>query len=182
MRWFWLDRFTEFVSGAEATAVKGVTLSEDHLHDHWHAYPVMPHSLIAEGMAQASGLLVSEAYRFQELVVLAKFSRLTFHGEVHPGDTLRYHAKIEQINENGAAASVTGHVGDRLQAEAEIFFARLSSQDLGRDDTIRLFNPAHLLHWLRLVGVFDVGVDAEGNRLRVDDYEAFQDAEKAPLF
>ena len=182
MRWFWLDRFTEFVSGAHATALKGVTLSEEHLHDHWHVYPVMPHSLIAEGMAQASGLLVSEAYRFQELVVLAKFSRCTFHGEVHPGDTLCYRARIEQINENGASATVTGHVGDRLQAEAEVFFARLSSQDLGRDGNIRLFNPAHLLHWLRLVGVFDVGVDKNGARLHANNYEAFASTENAPLF
>ena len=54
MRWFWLDRFTEFVSGSQATAVKGVSLSEDHLHDHWPSYPVMPNSLVAEGMAQAA--------------------------------------------------------------------------------------------------------------------------------
>ena len=46
MRWFWLDRFTEFVSGSHATAVKAVALSEEYLHDHWPAYPVMPHSLI----------------------------------------------------------------------------------------------------------------------------------------
>jgi 3-hydroxyacyl-[acyl-carrier-protein] dehydratase len=182
MRWFWLDRFTEFVSGGHATAIKGVTLSEDHLHDHWHVYPIMPHSLIAEGMAQASGLLVSEAYRFQELVVLAKFSRCTFEGEVHPGDVLTYRARIEQINENGASATVTGHVGERLQAQTEVFFARLSSQDLGRDDSIRLFNPAHLLHWLRLVRVFDVGVSADGKPLREEDYEAFASADSVALF
>ena len=76
MRWFWLDRFTEFTCGTRATAVKGVALSEEHLHDHWPYYPVMPNTLIAEGMAQAGGLLVSEIYRFSELVVLAKFSKI----------------------------------------------------------------------------------------------------------
>ena len=29
MRWFWLDRFTEFVSGSHATAVKCVSLAFD---------------------------------------------------------------------------------------------------------------------------------------------------------
>src|SRR5258706_8609262 len=67
MRWFWLDRFTEFVAGTRATALKSVTLSEDYLHDHWESYPLMPNTLIAEGMAQAGGLLVSEVYRFNEL-------------------------------------------------------------------------------------------------------------------
>ena len=178
MRWFWLDRFTEFVSGSHAVALKGVSLCEDHLHDHWHAYPVMPHSLIAEGMAQASGLLVSEHYRFSELVVLAKFSKCAFHGEVRPGDVLRYRAEIRQINDAGAVAATSAHVGERLQAEAEIFFARLNSQDLGRAENMRLFNPAHLLHWLRLVGVFEVGVDKDGSRLLPEDY-GFEPAEKA---
>ena len=82
MRWFWIDRFTEFVSGSHATALKCVSLSEDYLHDHWPYYPLMPNPLVAEGMAQCGGLLVSEVYRFHELVVLAKFSKCVFDGEV----------------------------------------------------------------------------------------------------
>jgi 3-hydroxyacyl-[acyl-carrier-protein] dehydratase len=171
MRWFWLDRFTEFVSGSHATALKAVALSEEYLHDHWHAYPVMPHTLIAEGMAQTGGLLVSESYRFTELVVLAKFSRAVFHGEVRPGDTLVYRAHIDQLKDAGASVSTTAHVGGRLQAEAEIFFARLGPDSLAIDQAVRLFNPAHLLHWLRLVGVFDVGVRPDGTRLLAGDYE-----------
>jgi len=175
MRWFWLDRFTEFVSGSHATAVKAVALSEEHLHDHWPAYPLMPHSLIAEGMAQTGGLLVSETYRFKELVVLAKFSKCIFHGETRPGDVLTYHAQIEHASEDGASVKVVAHVKDHLQAEAEIFFARLQTQDLnssgeGPEGATRLFNPAHLLHWLRLVAVFDVGTTPDGQRLRPADY------------
>jgi 3-hydroxyacyl-[acyl-carrier-protein] dehydratase len=171
MRWFWLDRFTEFVSESHATALKGVSLSEDYLHDHWPGYPVMPNSLVAEGMAQTSGLLVSEAYKFSELVVLAKFSNCTFEGEVRPGETLRYHAKIDQLKDAGASAQVTAHVGERRHAEAEIFFARLIGDALpGTTGGRRLFDPAHLLHWLRLVGVFDVGVRQDGTRLQPGDY------------
>lgn len=170
MRWFWLDRFTEFVSGTRATAVKGVALSEEHLHDHWPAYPVMPNTLIAEGMAQAGGLLVSEIYRFSELVVLAKFSRCTFHGLVRPGEMLTYRATVESAKDVGASVAVTAHVGDRPQAETEIFFARLTPEDAAQHANKRLFDPAHLLHWLRIVGVFEVGVRPDGTRLRVEDY------------
>jgi 3-hydroxyacyl-[acyl-carrier-protein] dehydratase len=169
MRWFWLDRFTEFVSGSRATAVKCVSLSEDYLHDHWHCYPVMPGSLIAEGMAQTGGLLVSEMYQFGELVVLAKFAKCTFNGEVRPGEVLRYDAEILQAKEAGASVHVTAHVGDQQRAEAEIFFARLEGQ-AGVAGDMRLFDPAHLLHWLLLVGVFDVGVREDGTRLRPQDY------------
>lgn len=175
MRWFWLDQFTEFVSGSHATALKAVSLSEDHLHDHWKGYPVMPHSLIAEGMAQTSGLLVSESYDFNELVVLAKFSKCVFHGIARPGETLTYRTKIERLDEDGAAVTVTAHVAERLQAEAEIFFARLNPQDLssqakGNSKPVRLFDPQDLLEWLRVVRVFDVGTNAAGEPLRISDY------------
>jgi 3-hydroxyacyl-[acyl-carrier-protein] dehydratase len=170
MRWFWLDRFTEFVSGSHATALKCVSLSEDYIHDHWPYYPLMPSALVAEGMAQCGGLLVSEVYRFHELVVLAKFSKCAFDGEVRPGDTLRYHARIEQSKEGGANVTVAAHVGDRLAAQSEIFFARLDPEASQQTEGRRLFDPAHLLHWLRLVGVFEVGTRPDGSRLRSEDY------------
>ncbi|HEY4235443.1 MAG TPA: 3-hydroxyacyl-ACP dehydratase FabZ family protein [Lacipirellulaceae bacterium] len=170
MRWFWFDRYTEFVAGTRAIAVKSVTLSEDYLHDHWESYPLMPNTLIAEGMAQASGLLVSEVYRFSELVVLAKFSKCAFDGEVRPGDTLTYQANIVQAKEMGASVMVTAHVGDHRQAEAEIFFARLSTNGSERPAEMKLFDPVDLLHWLRIVGVFKVGIRPDGTRLRAEEY------------
>jgi 3-hydroxyacyl-[acyl-carrier-protein] dehydratase len=170
MRWFWLDRFTEFVSGSHATAVKCVSLSEDFLHDHWPDHPVMPNTLIAEGMAQCAGLLVSESYKFGELVVLAKFSKCKFEGAVRPGETLRYHAEIIQVKEIGASAKISAHVGDRQQAEGEVFFGRLSPETADPTQNRRLFDPADLLAWLRIVGVFDVGVRPDGTRLRAEDY------------
>ena len=34
MRWIWIDTFVEFVSGERASAVKTVSLAEDHLHEY----------------------------------------------------------------------------------------------------------------------------------------------------
>ena len=33
MRWIWIDKFTEFTSKQSATAVKNVSLAEEHLHE-----------------------------------------------------------------------------------------------------------------------------------------------------
>jgi hypothetical protein len=66
--------------------------------------------------------------------------------------------------------SVTAHVGTHLQAEAEIFFARLDAEASEQTKGRQLFDPAHLLHWLRIVDVFDVGVRPDGTRLRPEDY------------
>ena len=73
MRWYWIDRFIEFESGSRAKAVKNVTLAEDHLHDHFTSYPMLPNSLVVEGLAQTGGLLVCEHNHFAEKVVLANF-------------------------------------------------------------------------------------------------------------
>ena len=60
MRWIWIDRFVEFVDGSHAKAIKNVSLSEDHLHDHFPGFPVMPQSLMLEGMAQTGGILLGK--------------------------------------------------------------------------------------------------------------------------
>ena len=166
MRWFWIDRFTEFQSGRRATAVKTVTLSEDHMHDHFPGASVMPSSLILEGMAQTAGLLVCEHGGFVKQVVLAKVSKALFHNEAWPGDTLTYRATVVDIKDDGAMATVTSHNGDTLQAEAEIFFAHLQqSSPLG--EKVELFEPYDLFAWLRLLKLYEVGVDAEGKPLKV---------------
>src|SRR5437762_1423100 len=108
MRWMWIDKFVEFTPRQSATAVKNVSLAEEHLHDLYPAFPIVPHSLIIEGMAQTAGILVGEARNFEEKVILAKIGRATFHRLVRPGETITYSAKIDQLNEHGA--SITGTV------------------------------------------------------------------------
>jgi 3-hydroxyacyl-[acyl-carrier-protein] dehydratase len=174
MRWFWIDRFTEFVPRSHAAALKGITLCDNFMHDHWDAYPIMPNTLIAEGMAQTGGLLVSELYQFKELVVLAKFSNLSFHGEARAGDQLIYRARIDHIRDVGSMVSVSATNAGRLQAEAEIFFARMQTdtENQAADAVIppRLFDPEDLSHWLHMTGVFDIGVHEDGRRMRAADY------------
>ncbi len=105
MRWIWIDRFVKFESGKTAQAVKNISLSEEHLHEHFPGYPVMPAALIIEGMAQTAGILICEASKFKEKVILAKITKAVFEGLALPGDTLLFTANIEEINEQFAVAS-----------------------------------------------------------------------------
>src|SRR5271169_1058662 len=129
MRWIWIDKFVEFTPKTSATAVKNVSLAEEHLHDLYPAFPIMPHSLIVEGMAQTAGILVGEARNFAEKVILAKIGKATFHRLVRPGDTLYYFAKIDRLTEDGA--SITGLVrlgldeSAPLVAEIELMFSHI---------------------------------------------------------
>lgn len=163
MRWFWIDRFTEFESGRRATAIKNVSLAEEHLHDHFPGAPMMPNSLIIEGLAQTGGLLVAEHGGFEERVVLAKLSKARFHFHAVPGDTLTYEMRIEDVNKDGATVTGVSRVGDRVQAEVEILFAHLSEDFAGKS----LFDPPMFLGLLKMLGVFAVGRAADGSPLQV---------------
>jgi 3-hydroxyacyl-[acyl-carrier-protein] dehydratase len=161
MRWIWIDRFIEFESGRRARAVKNISLAEEHLHDHFPGYPVMPNSLITEGLAQTGGLLVGEVNQFNEKVILAKIPKAEFHFAAVPGDQLIYTATIDHIDADGGRVTATAHVGDRLQAEMEIVFVHL--KDTGPAKS--LFEPKNFVFTMKLLGVFDVGRTADGSRM-----------------
>ncbi len=161
MRWYWIDRFIEFESGRCAKAVKNISLAEDHLHDHFTHYPMIPASLVIEGMAQTGGLLVCEYNEFAERVILAKISKVKFFCDAVPGDTLIYSVTLESIKSEGATVKATSHKDDQLHAEAEIMFAHLNDDSVGS-----LFHPEAFLRMMRLLGAFDVGRAADGSRLK----------------
>ena len=131
MRWIWIDKFIEFTPRTSATALKNCTLAEEHLHDLYPAFPIVPASLIVEGMAQTAGILVGEARNFAEKVILAKVGRATFHRLVRPGETILYQATIEQLNESGA--SIAGRVTSDGQgvAEIELMFSHIDQNMKG---------------------------------------------------
>jgi 3-hydroxyacyl-[acyl-carrier-protein] dehydratase len=151
MRWYWIDRFIEFESGCYAKAVKNVPLTEEYLRDHFPGCPLMPKSLITEGMAQTGGLLVSEYGDFTEQVVLAKIPKARFFAEVTPGSQLVYTTTIEYIKKDGAVVSATSHVDGRIQAEMEIVFAHLNGEQGGS------FEPKIFLQMMRVLGAFEAG-------------------------
>jgi 3-hydroxyacyl-[acyl-carrier-protein] dehydratase len=107
MRWIWIDKFEAFEVNVAARAIKNVSLAEEHLHDHVPGFPVMPASLMIEGMAQTAGILVGAARKFQEKVILAKIGKATFTRLVRPGDQVVYAAKIVNVTEQGASIEGT---------------------------------------------------------------------------
>jgi len=144
VRWFWVDRFIDFKSGRYARAVKNVSLAEEHLHDHFPGYPVHPPTLMIEGMAQTGGVLVGEAFDFQEKVILAKINRAKFHRLVTPGDQIVYLAEVvDQIRPEGAGIRGTITCGDQLVAEIELMFVHLDQNRAGEDfgDENFVFSP-----------------------------------------
>ncbi|MFC1676123.1 3-hydroxyacyl-ACP dehydratase FabZ family protein [Planctomycetota bacterium] len=133
MRWIWIDKFIEFQSGERAVSIKNVTLAEEHLHDHFPGFPVMPECLMVEAMAQTAGILVGEAKNFQEKVILAKIKKAVFSRYIRPGDTIRLEAEINAIADEAASTSGRITCGDKLVAEIDLMFSHIDQNISGKD-------------------------------------------------
>ena len=133
MRWIWIDKFVGFKSGLSAIAVKNVTLAEEHLHDHFPGFPVMPECLMIEGMAQTAGILVGEAKKFQEKVILAKVKKAVFFDYVKPGDSLMLQTEIESLAPEAASTSGKITRGEDLIAEIDLMFSHVDKNLAGKE-------------------------------------------------
>lgn len=162
MRWFWVDRFTEFVSGSHACGVKNVALDEECLDEYIPGYPILPPTLIIEGMAQMGGIMVAQHFDFEKRVVLAKVGKAVYHALAKPGDQLQYRVEMKSTSDAGATAFGTSHCDGRLQAEIDLMFAFLEP---GRLVDGPLFKPNDLRMMMKMMNFFHVAVDADGNPL-----------------
>lgn len=166
MRWFWIDRFEEFVSGERAVAIKNFSLAEESFHEYFPGHPVMPGSLILEGIAQTGGMLLGELTEYRDRLVLAKVSKFKYHFAPRPGDVLVYSVELDAVGSRGALIIGRCHIGERLQAEAEFYLAVLPP----RHEAEQLFDPVSFMRLLRLLRVYEIGTKPDGGRLQVPEH------------
>lgn len=143
MRWIWIDRIIELERDQRCVAIKNISLAEEVLHDHFPATdgrpatPVMPNTLIVEGMAQTAGILVGYTNDFTEKVILAKIAKAKFTAVATPGHTIRFTASIERIDATGAFTVGTVDLMDpatqscRPLAEIELMFSHIDRNRSG---------------------------------------------------
>tara|TARA_R110002049_G_scaffold50370_2_gene142963 strand:+ start:15884 stop:16390 length:507 start_codon:yes stop_codon:yes gene_type:complete len=162
MRWLWIDRFTEFVSGSHARGFKNVTLAEEAIDDYSPSFPMLPPTLIIESLAQLGGVLILEHFNFEKRAVLAKVGKATYHFPARTGDRLDYHVQLDAVQDDGATLIGTCHCDGKLQANVDLMFAFLEE---GQIVDGPLYKPGDLNAMLRLMNFFHVAVDADGNPL-----------------
>lgn len=105
----WIDRVVELQPRQRLVSIKHISLAEEHMHEHFAAtdtrssLPVMPGSLIVEGVAQSGGILIGHALAFEQKIVLAKVTRVDLDHDATAGDTLRYTITMDQFGPQGAS-------------------------------------------------------------------------------
>jgi 3-hydroxyacyl-[acyl-carrier-protein] dehydratase len=125
MRWIWVDRILEFRPREFARAVKLWSFAEDVFAAHFPDYPVVPATLLLEGLAQTGGILVGDANEFREKVILAKIPKARFLFDAFAGQELIYDVTLIQLREEGAVVEGRITAEGAILAEAEIYFAHL---------------------------------------------------------
>ncbi len=125
MRWFHVDRFEVLEKNKYARAVKCVSLGEDHLHDHFPGYPIVPSALNIESMAQTAGVLAGYTYDFKKNVILAKVEKAEFPVMVRPGDKMVIEAWLDEIKPEGCWTHSKISVDGREVGSANIIFVHL---------------------------------------------------------
>lgn len=144
-----------------ARTIKNITFGEEPLDNYLQSCPHYPHSLMIEGMAQTGGLLVSEPEGFVRKTVLAKVSKATFERIVVPGDCIELEAVVQAKHSTGAVVDGKITCAGQPVAQMELWFAFLD-ESFGAQ---ALFPPEDLMRTLRILRLFDVAVDPQGNRI-----------------
>jgi 3-hydroxyacyl-[acyl-carrier-protein] dehydratase len=130
MRFTLIDRITALNPGVSITAVKGLTLAEEYLQDHFPRFPVMPGVLMLEAMFQASAWLIYKTEDFAHSAVFLKEARNVRYGDfVQPGQTLTVTAEYFKQDEQTTTLKTQGLIDDRVAVSARLVLERFNLGD-----------------------------------------------------
>jgi 3-hydroxyacyl-[acyl-carrier-protein] dehydratase len=148
MRLKLLDRIVDLKPGVSITAVKGLTLSEDYLADHFPLFPVMPGVFMLEAMTQAAAWLVRATEDFRHsMIVLREARNVKYADFVAPGQTLTVSAEIITHTERETKLKVQGVVDGKLNVSARLVVGRYN---LGDTNPACASADAHVIRQMRI--------------------------------
>jgi len=118
-----VDRVIEMDGDRRAVGIKNVTINEPFFQGHYPRMPIMPGVLIIEGLAQLSGILLSQKLEHTgKVAVLLSLDKVKFRRPVVPGDQLVMEAQAVRVKARTGQTLCRATVGDELAAEATIRF------------------------------------------------------------
>ena len=130
MQFMLIDRIVELEPGVKISAVKGLTMAEEYLADHFPLFPVMPGVLMLEAMTQASAWLVRFSENFAHSIVVLKQARNVKYGQfVEPGQTLRVTAEIVKESDKETKLKAWGTVDGQTTVSARLVLAKYNLAD-----------------------------------------------------
>ena len=100
MKFALVDRILELTRAERIVAVKGVSLAEEYLADHFPTFPVLPGVLMLEALVEAAAWLVRDAQDFAvSMILLRSAKNVTYKSFVKPGNLLRLEVECRRLTE-----------------------------------------------------------------------------------
>lgn len=125
MRFYLVDKVTDFKRGSFIEGIKNVSMTEPFFTYHFQRYPVMPGVLIIESMAQLAGLLLENSMddSAYKKAILSIVDKTKFRFMVRPGDRLDMRSEIVNISDFGASCNVMASVDDKHLTDTRLTFS-----------------------------------------------------------
>jgi len=107
VRFILIDKVISLDAGKEIKALKGVSLAEEYLADHFPTFPVLPGVLLLEGLIESASWLVRRTENFAHSMILLEQARnVKYKSFLAPGSQIEYKVEARVIEEN--ISSFTG--------------------------------------------------------------------------
>ena len=120
MRFILIDKIISLESGKLIKTVKGVSLAEEYLADHFPTFPVLPGVLLLEGLVESASWLVREAENFAHSMILLEEARnVKYKSFVAPGAQIEYTVEAKTIEESISSFTGFGVSGGEQIVEAK---------------------------------------------------------------
>jgi len=135
MRFILIDKIISLENGKVIKAVKGVSLAEEYLADHFPTFPVLPGVLLLEGLIESASWLVREAENFAHSMILLEEARnVKYKSFVAPGAQIEYTVEAKTIEENISSFTGFGLSGGEQIVEAKFGLRHFNLAD--KDSTM----------------------------------------------
>ena len=119
MRFILIDKVISLQVGKEIKAIKGVSLAEEYLADHFPTFPVLPGVLLLEGLIESASWLVRQTENFAHSMVLLEQARnVKYKSFLAPASQIEYTVEAKVIEENKSSFIGFGTSQDERIVEA----------------------------------------------------------------
>jgi 3-hydroxyacyl-[acyl-carrier-protein] dehydratase len=133
MKFVLIDKILSLESGKEIKTVKGVSLAEEYLADHFPAFPVLPGVLLLEAMVESAAWLVREKQNFANSMVLLEQARnVKYKSFAAPGMQIQYTVTAKTIEDNVSSFMASGQCGDEAIVEARLTLRHFNLADTNK--------------------------------------------------
>ena len=127
MKFGLIDRIVELARGKRIVAVKGVSLAEEYLAEHFPTFPVLPGVLVLEAMSEAGAWLVRDAQDFRSSIILLREAKnVTYKSFVKPGNLLRLEVTCRQLAQDTSDFAGVGYCNEQEVVKARFGLTHLS--------------------------------------------------------